>query len=148
VQDNRSGVFIIRNSQQHLITLWAGVYQARTNAEQLAEIRDRFPNADEKNCRELFEKDSRCRVHLELTPRGLPVVLSKRGARILTNKKLREFQDEHQCKAFAVPRSFLESLSETEYNQTWTQLTTKQKLHLLDVIASLYVHSCKQACQN
>jgi hypothetical protein len=148
VRDDRSGVFIIQNSQQHVIALWAGVYQARSREDQLNEIRDRFPNADKKNCRALLERDSRCKVHLELTPRGVPVVLSKRGARILTHKKLREFQTEHQCSCFPVPRSFVESLAESEHGQSWIQLTTKQKLHLLDVVAILYSFSCKQTCQN
>lgn len=143
--DDRSGVFIVQNAQRSVIALWAGVYQARSREDQLNELRDRFPNADEKNCRAHLERDSRCHVHLERTPRGVPVVLSKRGARILTNKKLREFQAEHQCSCYPVPRTFLESLSESEYGQAWTQLATKQKLGLLDVVASLYAHSCKQA---
>jgi hypothetical protein len=136
--DDRSGVFIVQDSRRHLIALWAGVYQARSRADQLNELRDRIPNADEKNCRALLERDSRCKVHLALTPRGVPVVLSKRGARILTRKKLREFQMEYQCSCYPIPRSFLESLSESEYGQAWTQLTTDKKLPLLDAIASLY----------
>ena len=146
--DDRSGVFIVQNVQQKIVALWAGVYQARSRHDQLEEIRERFPNADEKNCRALLERDSRCKVHLELTPGGVPVVLSNRGARILTHKKLWEFQTEHQCSCYPIPRSFLESLSESEHNARWMQLTTKQKLHLLDVVANLYVHSCKQARQN
>jgi hypothetical protein len=139
--DDRSGVFIVQNVQQKIVALWAGVYQARSRHEQLEEIRERFPNADEKNCRALLEKDSRCRVHLERTPQGVPVVLSKRGARILSYKKLRAFQDEHQVKAFAIPRSFLESLAESEHNQPWTRLAVKQKLPLLDAVVCLY-RSC------
>jgi hypothetical protein len=141
--DNRSGVFIVQNVQQKMVALWAGVYLARSREDQLNEIRDRFPNADKKNCRALLERDSRCKVHLALTPGGVPVVLSKRGARILTHRKLREFQMEHQCSCYPIPRTFLESLAETEYGQPWTQLATRQKLGLLDVVASLYTHSCK-----
>jgi hypothetical protein len=135
--DDRSGVFIVQNSQRNVIALWAGVYQARSRHEQLEEIRERFPNADEKHCRALLERDSRCRVHVEHTPRGVPVVLSKRGARILTRKKLRSFMMEYQCDCYSVPRSFLESLAESEYGLFWTQLHMKQKLALLDCVAGL-----------
>ena len=136
--DDRSGVFIVQNAQHNVIALWAGVYQARSREDQLNELRDRFPNADKKNCRALLERDSRCRVHVERTPRGVPVVLSKRGARILTRKKLREFQMEHQCSCFPVPRSFLESLAESEHNQPWTSLVEKQKLALLDCVVDFH----------
>jgi hypothetical protein len=138
VLDDRSGVFIVQNVQQKIVTLWAGVYQARSREDQLSEIRDRFPNADEKNCRALLERDSRCRVHLALTPGGVPVVLSKRGARILTHKQLRAFQDESQCRCWPIPRSALEALSESEHGRSWVSLVTKQKLYLLDSVACLY----------
>jgi hypothetical protein len=146
--DDRSGVLMVQDAQQNIVALLCGVYQARSREDQLNEIRDRFPNADEKNCRALLEKDSRCKVQLALTPGGVPVVLSKRGARILTHKKLREFQVEHQCSCYPIPRTFLESLAETEHRQPWIQLTTKQKLQLLDVVAILYSFPCKQSRQN
>jgi hypothetical protein len=138
MSDSRSGVFIVTRNDQKVVALWAGVYQARSREDQLNEIRDRFPNADQKNCRALLERDSRCEVHLERTPRGVPVVLSKRGSRILTRKKLRSFMLEYQCDCYSVPRSFLESLAESEYGLLWTQLHTKQKLYLLDSVAGLY----------
>jgi hypothetical protein len=136
--DNRSGVFIVQDVQQKVVALWAGVYQARSRADQLKEIRESFPDADEKNSRDLFERDSRCRVHVEHTPGGVPVVLSKRGSRILTRKKLREFQNEHQCFCYPVPRYLLESLAESEHSLPWLQLVMKQQLALLDCVAGLY----------
>jgi hypothetical protein len=146
--DNRSGVLMVQDAQQNIVALLCGVYQARSHEEQRSEIQDRYPNIDKAGCRALFEKDSRCRVHLERTPAGVPVVLSKRGARILTHKKLRDFETEHQCSRYPIPRTFLESLAETEHRQPWIQLTTKQKLHLLDVVAILYSFPRNQACQN
>jgi hypothetical protein len=128
--DDRSGVFIVQNVQQKIVALWAGVYQARSRAEQLKEI--------PTDCRGLLEKGSRGRVHLERTPDGIPVVLSKRGSHILTRKQLREFQDEHQCFCYPVPRSLLESLAESEHNQPWLQLATKQRLALLDCVVGFH----------
>jgi hypothetical protein len=118
----------VQDVQQKVIALWAGVFQARSREDQLKEI-----PTDAKG---LLERDSRCRVHVEYTPGGVPVVLSKRGARILTRKKLREFQAEHQCFCQPVPRNVLESLSRSEYGQTWLQLQPKEKLYLLDFAAA------------
>ena len=126
--DDRSGVFILRKHEGDIAAILCGFFLALPRAEQLAEL------GDEK----LLEKSSKSRVRLHKTPNGIPVMMS-RHPRVFPYRKLQAFQDERQVICDPVPRDWLESLSETEYNnKPWLQLTRKEKLATLDRLAGMY----------
>jgi hypothetical protein len=132
----RSGVFVVSKIQGQIVALLCGFFSARPREEQIAEFQD--SDFGGEPVEKLLERSSSCRVRLQRTPRGIPTMLSK-NPRIFSHRKWRAFQDEHQVICRPVPRSWLESLAESEHGgRSWLQLVEKEKLALLDSIVGLY----------
>jgi hypothetical protein len=121
--------------QGQIVALLCGFFPARPREEQIAELED--SNLWGEPVEKLLERSSSCRVRLQRTPRGIPAMLSKHP-RIFSHRKLRAFQDEHQVICRPVPRTWLESLAESEHGRAWLQLSDNEKLALLDCIVGLY----------
>jgi len=138
--DDRSGAFMVQDVQQKILVLLCGVYKVRAKGEQLAEIRERFPNADEKNCHELLEKTSRPQTDLRYTPNGVAVVVPKKATSVsvFSHKRLRDFQNETQLRVYPISRKLVEGLAESEHGLPWLSLSLVQRLALLDVVVGLY----------
>lgn len=126
---------IQRQGQGQITALLCGFFLARPREEQIAELQD--SDFGGEPVEKFLERSSTCRVRLHCTPRGIPAMLSKHP-RIFSRIKLRAFQDEHQVICLPVPRTWLESLAESEHGRTWLQLAEKEKLALLDCFVGLY----------
>lgn len=138
--DDRSGVLMVRDVQQNILVVLCSVYQTRSKTEQLAEIRERFPNAEEKNFQDLFEKDSRPCTSLRYTPNGVAVVMPTKATSVsvFSHKRLRKFQDQTQLRVQPIPRSLIENLATSEHGLPWLRLSLTQRLGLLDFVVCLY----------
>lgn len=135
MSQDRSGVFVVSKAQGQVVALLCGFFLARSRQEQLAELED--SNLWGEPADKIVERSSRCRVRLHHTPRGIPTMLS-RNPRVFPHKKLRAFQDERQVVCDSVPRSWLESLAESEHGLPWLRLSLTQRLGLLDALVDLY----------
>lgn len=112
-----------------------GFFLARPREEQIAEFQDSTFGGEP--VKKILERSSSCRVRLHHTPSEIPVMMS-RHPRVFAHRKLCAFQDENQVVCHPVPRSFLESLAESDYRRPWLRLREKEKLATLDYVAGLY----------
>jgi hypothetical protein len=117
VNDTRSGVMLVRNSER-LVAVWAQCYRI-----------DRSLQPDEIEVRR--------RVCIHRGERGSPILLTKRGWRssFLTGKTLRRFELETGLQVKPVDLGILNSMATSEYGRTWAELTSKQRLCLLEWLA-------------
>jgi len=148
--DQRSGVYIV-SSKDHgykIVALWVSCFQTRPKSEQLGELEGRYQDWTAQQKATLLERESRGKARVERTPGGVAVVVPKLWPSVFSRRRLQKFQDDMQLSLQPIPRHLVENLAQTEFDRPWVQLTTKQKLHLLDVVAILYSFPSKQACQN
>jgi len=148
--DQRSGVYVVRSKERghKIVALWVSCFQTRPRSEQLGELEGHYQDWTAQQKATLLERESRGKARVERTPCGVPVVVPKLWPSVFSRKRLQKFQDDMQLSLQPIPRHLVENLAQTEFDRPWVQLTTKQKLYLLDVVAILYSFPCKQACQN
>ena len=117
VTDTRANVFVVRDSQR-IVAVWGQVYKI-----------DRHLQPEERECR--------LRVRIHRGERGAPVLLTKRGNRssFLTGKTLRKFEQETGLQVKPVDLRDLDSMSTSEYERPWRELTRKERLQILEWIA-------------
>jgi hypothetical protein len=116
--DTRTNVFVVRDSQR-IVAVWGQVYQI-----------DRLLQPDETECR--------LRVRIHRGERGAPILVTKRGWRssFLTGRTLRRFELETGLQVKSVDLGILNSMASSEYGGTWAELTSKQRLCLLEWLSS------------
>jgi hypothetical protein len=117
VNDTRSGVMLVRNSER-LVAVWAHCYRV-----------DRSLQSDEREVRR--------RVRIHRGERGAPILLTKRGSRssFLTGRTLRRFELETGLQVKPVDLRDLDSMATSEYGRPWRGLTRKERLQVLEWIA-------------
>lgn len=116
VEDNRSGVMIVRDSQR-IVAVWGAVYKI-----------DRQLQTEERECR--------LRIRIHRGERGAPVLLSKRGrSSFLTGRTLRRFELETGLQVKAVELRDLDSRADGEFGRKWAALSSVEKLQILEWIA-------------
>jgi len=117
VNDTRSGVMLVRNSER-LVAVWAQCYRI-----------DRTLQPD--------EPEVRLRVRIHRGERGSPILLTKRGQRssFLTGRTLRQFEKETGLQVKPVDLRDLDSMATSEYERPWKELTRKERLQVLEWIA-------------
>jgi hypothetical protein len=117
VNDTRSGVMLVRNSQA-LVAVWAHCYRI-----------DRSLQPD--------ETEVRLRVRIHRGERGCPILLTKRGYRssFLTGRTLRRFELETCLQVKAVELRDLDSKAAGQFGKSWVELTSDERLEILEWIA-------------
>jgi hypothetical protein len=117
VNDTRSGVMLVRNSER-LVAVWAQCYRI-----------DRILQPDEIEVRR--------RVCIHRGERGSPILLTKRGTRssFLTGKTLRKFEEETGLQVKPVIQRDLDTMATSEHGRPWRELTAKERLVILEWIA-------------
>jgi hypothetical protein len=117
VNDTRSGVMIVRNSEG-LVAVWAQCYRV-----------DRSLQPDEREVRR--------RVRIHRGERGAPILLTKRGQRssFLTGPTLRRFELETGLQVKLVQLRDLDSMADGEFDRKWAALNGAERLRILEWIA-------------
>jgi hypothetical protein len=117
VEDNRSGVMIVRN-QTRLVTIWSNCYCVS---------RQLFPE----------EKQIKLKIRIHRGKSGCPILVPKRGFRssFLSGKTLRRFELETGLQVKQVELSDLNTMALSECGRPWRELTAKERLVILEWIA-------------
>jgi hypothetical protein len=117
VNDTRSGVMLVRNSER-LVAVWAQCYRI-----------DRSLQPD--------EREVRLRVRIHRGKRGAPILMTKRGWRssFMTGKTLRRFELESGVQVKPVELRDLNSRADGEFGKSWLELTGDERLEILEWIA-------------
>jgi hypothetical protein len=117
VNDTRSGVMLVRNSER-LVAVWAECYRV-----------DRSLQPDEQEVRR--------RVRIHRGERGAPILLTKRGTRssFLMGTTLRRFELETGLQVKPVELRDLDSMADGEFDGKWAALDAVERLRILEWIA-------------
>lgn len=124
MEDNRSGVFLIRDQAQRIVAVWSSVWMI-----------DRQLQSD--------QGPTKYRVQVQRTRSGVPVVCPKihGHGNYLNFTMLRRFEAETGLACQSVERALLETMAESEHGKQWVGLTIKQRLKLLDAVVCLYTRN-------
>lgn len=115
--DERSGVILVFDEQK-IVAAWINVF-----------VREIIRGEQENMGSALVTR----------TPAGIPVLCQRPGRVMFTSgARLRNFEEQMNRRCVQVPRSYLESLSQSEYNRPWLRLRQEEKLVTLDHVVGLY----------
>lgn len=124
VTDERTGVFIVRNSER-VICVWGAVFKIDlTHKED-----DGFGG---EKCVEYQNK--RCKVKIHRAAGGVPILLPRTCVCLLPKTILR-FEQENQVRCVPVKQRALDTMALSECGRPWRELTAKERLQVLEWIA-------------
>ena len=137
-------MFIVRSKDRgHIVALWVSCFQMRPRLEQLGELEEQYKDWTMQQKLTLLERPSRGRACVERTPHlGIPVVVPKQCG-VFSHKRLRKFQEDLHISLRPIPRPLVDSLARAEFDRSWLQLSTRQRLGLLDMV--VYLHAGREA---
>lgn len=114
---SQSGVLLVFDQQNKILAAWCGVYIREDSRQRLQRG---FPLALR-------------------TPCGTPALFQRPGyVMVVSAKRLSEFERDLGRRCAQVPRSYLESLSQSEHNRPWLRLSQEEKLVTLDHVIGLF----------
>jgi hypothetical protein len=125
VNDTRTGVFIVRNFER-VICIWGAVFKI----DLMNKEDDGFGG---EKC---VEYQNRCKVKIHRAPGGVPILLPRRRCVCLLPKTIRRFEEENQVRCVPVELRDLNSRADSEFGKTWLQLNLKERLNILEWLAT------------
>src|SRR5260370_17939927 len=123
VNDTRSGVMLVRNSER-MVAVWAQCYRVDRGLQP-------------------HEQEVHRRVRIHRGERGAPILLTKRGtlSSFLMGTTLRRFEIETGLRVTHVELRDLDSMADGEFDKKWAALNVVQRVRILEWIAVRQIHS-------